>query len=182
MVLCFMFMLLIGEESAFGGWVSSYAVINGIQNKEDATFYGSLFWIVITAFRFIFLLLPGTPSKKSSWMYLGCVFVAISSLVFLHMYPQYGNFWIIYSSFGFGMFMSIVFPLLLSTPKEYGINLSPSDNSNFMIAASLGEGTIAVITGYCMDWFGPDMLFYTILAVNIVVLGGHYFMLYELNK
>ena len=90
-VLCLMFLLLIGEESAFGGWISSYAVIQGIQNKEDATLYGSLFWIVITMFRFIFLLLPGKPSSKSIWMYLGCVLVAITSVVFLRTMPQYGN-------------------------------------------------------------------------------------------
>ena len=177
-----MFMLLVGEESAFGGWVSSYAVINGINSKESATLYGTIFWISITMFRFIFLFLPGKPSQKSAWMYAGSIFMAVSSLVVLHAYPLHGSAGLIYSSVGFGIFFSIVFPLLLSTPKEYEINLEPSDNSNFMIAASLGEGTIAVMTGYCMNFFGPDMLFYTILGVNLVVLAGHAILMWEFAK
>lgn len=84
----------------------------------------------------------------------------------------------IYSSAGLGMFFSIVFPLLLSTPKEFGIDLHPSDNSNFVIAASLGEGIIAVLTGYLMDWFGSDMLFYSVLGVRLIVLVGHFYMIY----
>ena len=182
LVLCTMFMFLIGEESAFGGWVSSYAVINGIQSKEDATFYGSIFWITITLFRFVFLILPGKPSTRSLAMYIGSIFIAVTSILFLHVWPQLGNEWILYSSIGFGIFFSIVFPLLLSTPKQFEINLRPSDNSNFMIAASLGEGTIAVFTGYCMDWFGADMLFYSILGVNIVILVGHFVLINKLNE
>ena len=182
MLICGLFMLLVGEETAFGGWVSSYAVINHIQNKEDATFYGSLFWVTVTLFRFIFLVLPGKPSKKSLVMYIISVFVAGSSLLFLHVFPQQASAWVIYSSVGFGIAFSILFPLLLSTPKEFGIDLKPSDNSNFVIAASLGEGIVAVLTGYLMDWFGSDMLFYSILGVNVVVLIGHWIMVRELNK
>ena len=89
-------------------------------------------------FRFIFLLLPGKPSSKSLSMYVGAALVAITSVIFLRTMPQYGNAWLIYSSAGFGILMSIVFPLLLSTPKEYDINLKPSDNTNFVISASIG--------------------------------------------
>ena len=92
----------------------------------------------MTVFRFVFLILPGKPSQKSFVMYMGSIFIAVTSILFLKLFPQFGNTWMIYSSAGLGMFFSIVFPLLLSTPKEFGIDLHPSDNSNFVIAASLG--------------------------------------------
>ena len=33
-----------------------------------------------------------------------------------------------------------------------------------------------------MDWFGADMLFYSILGVNIIILVGHFILLNKLNE
>jgi fucose permease len=48
-----LFFLYYEEEIGFSGWISSYAVILGIDNKEGATKNPFLFWISITLARFL---------------------------------------------------------------------------------------------------------------------------------
>ena len=62
--MCVMFILLIGQEVSYGGWVASYAVMNGYSTKEVATIYSSIYYLTITAFRFIFAFLPGSGKCK----------------------------------------------------------------------------------------------------------------------
>ena len=50
-----------------------------------------------------------------------------------------------------------------------------------MICAALGEGVLAVITGYLMDIFGINLLFYSILGINIFLLAT-LFLVTELLK
>ena len=80
------------------------------------------------------------------------------------------------------MMCSVLFPLLLSMPKEYEFDLTPSENSDFMICAALGEGILAVITGYMMNFFGIDMLFYSIIGINVFLILAFYLVEYLLEK
>ena len=43
LLLCLMFLLAIGQEVAFGGWISSYSVLADITDKEFATIFGIVF-------------------------------------------------------------------------------------------------------------------------------------------
>lgn len=53
-----------GQEIAYGAWVSSYSVLNKFSTKEHANFYSSLYWISITFFRLTLAFVPGPSSKK----------------------------------------------------------------------------------------------------------------------
>ena len=50
-----------------------------------------------------------------------------------------------------------------------------------MICAALGEGILAVITGYLMNFFGIDMLFYSLIAINLFLLLAYYIVEYLLE-
>ena len=63
-ILCVSLFLYIGMECTYGGWISSYAVLVGASGIEEATLFPSVFWIMITIFRFVLACLPGTTSKK----------------------------------------------------------------------------------------------------------------------
>lgn len=58
------FLLAVGQQSSYGGWISSYAVMWGFSTKEHAIFYSSVYWISLTLFRFVLALVPGPPSAK----------------------------------------------------------------------------------------------------------------------
>lgn len=66
-----LFFLYYGEEIGFSGWISSYAVMLDIDNKEGATRYPFLFWISITLTRFLLAGLPGTVTHKFTYLIKG---------------------------------------------------------------------------------------------------------------
>lgn len=75
---------MIGQECAYGGWVSSFAVLEGFSSKEHATAYSSIYWISITFFRFALAMVRGSPSQK----------VQIFALI--GVVTSVGSYWVIY--------------------------------------------------------------------------------------
>lgn len=75
-----------------------------------------------------------------------------------------------YSCVVFGITISVMFPLLFSVPVELGFSITSDESSDIMICAALGEGVIAVIVGYFMNFFGINMLFYSILGISFILL------------
>ena len=54
--------LIIGFELTASGWLPSYAVVKGAMDKREATICGTLFWLMMTLFRFI---VSGSSAKCS---------------------------------------------------------------------------------------------------------------------
>ena len=46
------------------GWLSSYSILMGSDNKESATIYPSIFWVLQTIFKFVLIYVPGTTDQK----------------------------------------------------------------------------------------------------------------------
>lgn len=58
------FFLVVGTESNVGGWISSYATLSGIADKEGAAIFATIFWAFFTLFRFVFPLIKSKDSSK----------------------------------------------------------------------------------------------------------------------
>lgn len=114
-ILCVSLFLYIGMECTYGGWISSYAVLVGASGMEEATIFPSIFWIMITIFRFILAFLPGTTSTKMKFQLYGNMASAIVSLLLV----KSGLFWLAcsFSAVTFGIAMSSIYTLILSIPK-----------------------------------------------------------------
>ncbi len=80
-LLSFMFFIYIGEEVAFGGWISSYSVLNHVSTKEHATLFSSLFWGFMTLFRFVFAFVKEKASKKLMFLIAGQIVLAVGVLI-----------------------------------------------------------------------------------------------------
>ncbi len=80
-LLSFMFFIYIGEEVAFGGWISSYSVLNGVTTKQGATMFSSLFWGFMTIFRFLFAFVKEKASKKLKILILGQIGLTVMVLI-----------------------------------------------------------------------------------------------------
>lgn len=79
---------------------------------EEATLFPSVFWIMITVFRFAIACLPGTTSTKMKWLLYGIVSTAIVSLLLV----KAGLVWLAcsLSAVAFGVSMSSVYILIIS--------------------------------------------------------------------
>lgn len=89
LLISFMFWLIMGQFCSYGGWVSSYAVMNHYASKEHATLYGSVYWMAVTCFRFIFSFVEGRASTKLLFLFaLATVTPLLSLLVVLAGYSE----------------------------------------------------------------------------------------------
>lgn len=59
----------------------------------------------------------------------------------------------------------MAFPLTYTLPQEYGYKVSTEEGSSFMLASSIGEGTLTVFVGLLMN-LSTDFLFYGMCLLN----------------
>lgn len=162
---CFFFAS--GQSISYSGWISSYAVLNGFSTKEHATFYNSLYWVSITIFRMTLAFYRSSSSSKIKYLALvGVGSSFISQFLIWNVSSEVG---IIFMTLTYGLCASVLFPLLLTIPEEFGYKLRVEDSSFFIIWAALGEGLLAVVTGKIMDFFSYDWLIYCILMFNVAI-------------
>lgn len=102
-------------ECTYGGWISSYAVLVGASGMEEATIFPSVFWIMITLFRFVLAFLPGMSSSKMQFQLYGNMVSAILSLLLVK--SGFAWFACSFSAVTFGIAMSSIYTLILSIPK-----------------------------------------------------------------
>ena len=68
----------------------------------------------------------------------------------------------------YGIGLSHVFPLLLSTPSEFGIAFNDSQISTMMISVTISSGTFGNITGMLMK-NNVDMFFYSVVGFSLLL-------------
>ena len=113
------------------GWFPTYAVITGAFDVEMAVFSGTLFWGMITLFRFVTAALKIPCSQKI--IILGNSIFFVSLITLLLNYAQEYKLVTIIGSLGFGFGCSAVLSLVMSLPVEFGYKLKPEQISNFFI-------------------------------------------------
>ncbi len=172
-MLCVIFWTYIGIELGFGNWISSYAVLENVASKEEALKYNSIFWIAMTVFRIISSYLPFKSMKKILLHeYSLMVFVTLS--VFFVFFNQLDIACMV-SSITYGMCFSAMYPLLLSIPLDYNLEISSAQMTNIALWSALGEATLALCFGLFMEWFNHNMIFYiTFVMVIVLIFMTHY--------
>ena len=99
-------------------------MLEKISTKEQATSYGTIYWIGITVFRFIIPFTPGSNSQKLKTLCLFGVFSTIVSLVLIHKVDEVSG--IIVSAILYGISISVLFTLAYTLRKEFNVKLKPS--------------------------------------------------------
>ena len=87
-----------------------------------------------------------------------------------------------FSSFLFGLSMSLIFPLVFTYPIESGLNIEETQTANIIVAAVLGEGILTMFVGKLMETFGPNMLFWSIIVVAVVMWLLRYYSVILIEK
>ena len=61
-----------------------------------------------------------------------------------------------------------MFPLILVLPTEFNQYSDSSNYASFMLYGALGEGILAMIVGYLMQYITYNMLFYGMLTMAVI--------------
>jgi fucose permease len=127
-----MMFFYLGLECTYGGWISSFAVLTQVANRQQATIYPSLFWVLMTIFRIGLAFLPGSGHKKLRIQIEANIGSGIISLVLIYMgHTQLACY---LSAVMFGFSMSTIYPLILLFPSEVGLHTEDRQTSNIVMA------------------------------------------------
>jgi hypothetical protein len=131
----------IGRIHANGLSIVSHLHISGEPLRDNHSFMlhiASLFCVTLTAFRFIFGLLRESDSLKlivsNCWQLLtgmACNLFAVKHYLSLSAYI---------SAILYGTTLTIIFPLLLSIPHEFGLHFTGEQISNMMLLVTISMG------------------------------------------
>ena len=73
--------------------------------------------------------------------------------------------------------MSLIYPLIFTYTIEGGLNIEETQTANIVVAGVLGEGILTMFAGHLMEIFGPNMLFWFIIVVAVVMWFSRYYSL-----
>ena len=117
------FFFQIGVEITVAGWFPTYAVVTGAFNVDTAVFSGTLFWGMVTLFRFVTAALK-IPCSQKIILLANSMFAVSFITLLLDMVHAYKATTVV-GSLGFGFSCSAVLSLLMSIPVEFGFKLKP---------------------------------------------------------
>lgn len=172
--------LYLGLECTFGGWISSYSVLTGVTDHRGATVFPVIFWIVMTIFRILFAFVPGKSSIKLQILIIANIVSGIISLFFI--YADHVQFACYLSGVLFGSCMSSIYPLIMTLPLEKGLNVEDGQTANIVMAGVVSEGILTMFVGWLMDWFSPNMLFYSLSIFALLMYFIRLYCLYLIDQ
>lgn len=70
----------------------------------------------------------------------------------------------------FGICFSSMYPLLLSAPIDYNLQISATQMTHVALWSALGEAIVSPMFGLLMDWLTHNMFFYVMFFMGIVLI------------
>jgi len=167
LVTALLFLIYVGSEVSYSGWVFSIAESAYGLSPITAGTVTSLFWGGVAVGRIL-----GIPLYKwlrvETILYV-CFMIAMAALALMLLLPQSSALlWVGTVLFGLGM--SLIFPSLMTFADQH-LNLTGKKTSVFFIATSLGGMTIPFSSGLLFSRFQPHAVFLGLLAGMGVALG-----------
>ncbi|XP_076348272.1 major facilitator superfamily domain-containing protein 4A-like [Tachypleus tridentatus] len=148
-----------GLQAGCGGYIYSYGVKGPSRlPPTEAAFLNALFWGMFAGGRLISIPLA---TKLSPSLMLLCNFVGCTVGIILIISSPSSQTALILGVCFLGIFMSSVFPTVLSLTEHY-INITPTITSILVFGATSGEMSLPVIVGHEFDRNGP---------ISFVVIG-----------
>jgi FHS family Na+ dependent glucose MFS transporter 1 len=159
--------LYVGAEVAFGGWIYSYALAQGLGSAASAAYLTSAFWGGLTFGRL--LSLPVAARVRPRWIILvdllGCI---LSLAVMLIWSGSVVALWV--GSLGLGVSMASVFPTAI-TLAERRVRITGQVTAWLLVGASIGGMLLPWMIGQLFESVGPAVTMTAILADLVLALG-----------
>ena len=174
-----LFVLYVGAEAGFGGWIYTYAVTLNLSDETTAAYLTSAFWGALTVGRL--LAVPIAARARPRWVLLadlcGCL-VSVGILVLWS--DSQAATWL--GTCGLGFSMASIFPSLISL-SERQMTISGQITGWFLAGASLGGMTLPWLLGQLFESLGPRSIMAAI-GVDLLLAVGAFaaLMLYSKRR
>jgi FHS family Na+ dependent glucose MFS transporter 1 len=170
-LIALLLLLCAGAEAAYGGWVFSYAVVQGLSNEVTAAYLTATFWGALTLGRLLGI--PIATRVRPRWILLGDLLGCLASVGILLLWPSSpAALWL--GTAGLGLCMASVFPTAI-TLGERRVGITGQTTSWFLVGASLGAMTLPWLIGRLFEPVGPGSTMVVIavaLILAMCVYGG----------
>lgn len=145
-----LFLLYVGIEAGYGGWIFTYSIEKQLANQTTASILNSLFWGSFTLGRLITI--PVARKVKPKTILIGNFTFAVLILVLILIWPD-NKFIVWVVSAGFGLALSSIFPTLLVFAEGH-MNMTGKITGLFFLGSSLGSTLLPMLLGQIFDRFG----------------------------
>jgi MFS transporter, FHS family, glucose/mannose:H+ symporter len=167
-ILGFIFLVYVGVEIGYGGWVTTYMVRTAGMRIEDAALAASVFWLALTAGRIISTVI----GAKLSAMRLLTISLVGALLAGWTLVGTSGNIAMSFVSIAaIGLFFAAIYPTLLAIITEYFPQAPGKAAGPATAMGSLGGAILPWMQGILLTQVSPlaSMVF---AGVNILVIVG----------
>jgi FHS family Na+ dependent glucose MFS transporter 1 len=159
------FVLYVGAESSFGGWVFTYAVALELTSETVAAYLTSAFWGSLTLGRL--LAIPLVARFGLSSILLGDLVGCLVSVGVILLWPNsLTALWL--GTLGLGLSMASLFPVSLSLAERY-TTITGQVTGWFLVGASVGGMSLPALIGQLFESVGPRV---TMLAIMVDLVVG----------
>ncbi len=161
------FVLHVGAESSFGGWVFTYAVTLDLTSETIAAYLTSAFWGSLTLGRL--LAIPIAARFRPRSILLGDLVGCLASVGIILLWPNsLTAIWL--GTFGLGLSMASLFPVTLSL-AERRMTITGQVTGWFLVGAGAGGMSLPWLIGQLFESVGPRVTMFAIM-VDLVVAAG----------
>ena len=165
------FLLYIGAQASFNGWIFSIATSAYSMTSENARQLNSIFWGSMAVGRLV-----GIPISKNMradrvliLSFIGSMVSVLTAIIFPH---SIGLLWA--GTIGMGLFMALIFPSLMMYVEKQ-MHLSGKNAGMFFSATAVGGMLLPWISGQFFTRFSPHAVKGVILTS---LVGGFTVFLY----
>lgn len=169
-----LFLLYVGAESSFGGWIYTYAVNRNLASVSEASFLVSLFWLMVIVGRVIVIII--SRHVLARYILMLTLIIAVAGLVLMIAIPS--MLWI--GTIIVGLGLAPIFPTALAF-ANHNIDLSAKTTSYFYIGGGIGVVIIPWLIGQLIVPFGAVAILYVILTAVIGAIGIIYWLVREIG-
>jgi FHS family Na+ dependent glucose MFS transporter 1 len=161
------FLLHVGAESSFGGWVFTYAVALDLTSETVAAYLTSAFWGSLTLGRL--LAIPIVARFRPRSILLGDLVGCLAGVGVILLWPNsLTALWL--GTLGLGLSIASLFPVSLCL-AERCTTITGQVTGRFLVGASLGGMSLPWLIGQLCESAGPRVTMLAIMADLIAAAG-----------
>ncbi len=161
------FLLYVGAEVGFGGWLASYAQALQLTDEATAAYLTAAFWGALTAGRL--LAIPIATRLRPRTILIGDLLGCLISVGIMIVWPQsLIALWV--GAIGLGLSMASIFPTTITFAARR-MPVSGRVTSCFLVGSSLGAMSVPWLIGQLFESIGPRVTMVVVLIDLLAACG-----------
>ncbi|TVR24085.1 MAG: MFS transporter [Anaerolineaceae bacterium] len=169
------FLLYVGAEASFSGWIYTYALRLNLATPESAAYLVSLFWLMVMLGRVVAMGIAAYVLPRT--ILIVSLLIGIAGTVLMILMPHL--LWAGTILIGIGL--STIFPTTLAFASR-NIRLTGKITSYFYLGAGTGVMIMPWLIGQLIQPFGAAVLLWFVLGALLLKLGILWLILRALSQ